>query len=69
MKKFQANFFKHKSKGKVLNSIRSIKKRIRKLMQLEQCESGMNGIKIVIRNLLEDNKTIRKDEIKNLKEI
>ena len=29
----------------------------------------MNGIKIVIRNLLEDNKTIRKDEIKNLKEI
>ena len=38
-------------------------------MQLEQCESGMNGIKIVIRNLLEDNKAIRKDEIKNLKEI
>ena len=38
-------------------------------MQLEQCESGTNGIKIVIRNLLEDNKTIRKDEIKNLKEI
>ena len=29
----------------------------------------MNGIKIVIRNLLEDNKAIRKDEIKNLKEI
>lgn len=53
----------------MLNSIRSIKKRIRKLMQLEQCESGMNGIKIVIRNLLEDNKTIRKDETKNLKEI
>lgn len=38
-------------------------------MQLEQCESEMNGIKIVIRNLSEDNKTIRKDEIKNLKEI
>lgn len=38
-------------------------------MQLEQCESEMNGIKIVIRNLLEDNKAIRKDEIKNLKEI
>ena len=53
----------------MFNSIRSIKKRIRKLMQLEKCESGMNGIKIVIRNLLEDNKTIRKDEIKNLKEI
>lgn len=53
----------------MLNSIRSIKKRIRKLMQLEQCESEMNGIKIVIRNLLEDNQAIRKDEIKNLKEI
>ena len=29
----------------------------------------MNRIKIVIRKLLEDNKTIRKDEMKNLKEI
>ena len=49
------------------DSTRRLGRRIRKLTHLNYSENGINRIKTVIRKLLE-NKTIRIDKIKNLKE-
>ena len=52
---------------KMSDSTRRLRRRIRKLTHLNYSENGINRIKTVIRKLLE-NKTIRIDKIKNLKE-
>ena len=52
---------------KISDSARRLGRRIRKLTHLNYSENGINRIKTVIRKLLE-NKTIRIDKIKNLKE-
>ena len=53
---------------KLPDSTKRLGKRIRKLTHLNYSENGINRIKIVIRKILEENKTIKIDKIKNLKE-
>lgn len=51
------------------NAIKILKKRFEKLIDLEPSENKIKRIIIIRRKVLEELKTIRTDEIKNLEEI
>ena len=51
------------------NSIKSLERRIRKLIHLEQCENEINKIKIEVKKLRKEIKIIKIIEIKNLEKI
>ena len=51
------------------NSIKSLERRIRKLIHLEQCENEINKIKIAVKKLRKEIKIIKIIEIKNLEKI